>query len=59
MVSWKPQPVYTIYGFVIASVACGDESKTLFLITSIEGERYIERMKQFLIERGVDKSDFA
>jgi len=24
-----------------------------------EGERYIERMKQFLIERGVDKSDFA
>lgn len=24
-----------------------------------DGERYIERMKQFLIERGVDKSDFA
>ena len=23
-----------------------------------EGERYIERLKQFLIERGVDKSDF-
>ena len=25
----------------------------------IEGERYIERMKRFLIERGVDKSDFT
>ncbi|HEX7592632.1 MAG TPA: hypothetical protein VF429_00520, partial [Anaerolineae bacterium] len=24
-----------------------------------EGERYVERMKQFLIDRGVDKSDFA
>ena len=34
MVSWKPQLVCTIYGFVIASVVCDDEPKTLFLITS-------------------------
>ena len=35
MASSQPRPVYTTCGFVIANVVYGDESKTLFLITSI------------------------
>lgn len=34
MVSWKPPPAYTICGFDIANAVYGNESKTLFLITS-------------------------
>jgi hypothetical protein len=35
MVLWKQQPACIIYGCIIASVLCGDEPKTLFLITSL------------------------
>ena len=39
MDSWKPRRAYTISAVVTASVDCGDEVKTLFLITSILKDR--------------------
>ena len=55
MVSWKPQPAYTIYGFVIANVVCGDESKTLFLITSNAKDEGSPKLKTEIAQSLLEK----
>ena len=43
MVLWKQQQAYTICEYVIASVLCGAEPKTLFLITSSDQQSAVSQ----------------